>query len=133
MNAKQRKVHFYTWLFLILAVPVLIFFAVKDLSFNSFNQKSLTNSIPNSEYAVKTVENDLIKVFVYKNKLAIEVKTTVKSASTLLYTIDTKENKDMLLGQITTPGSYNFSIEKLPAGIILYDTLKDELITKLKL
>ena len=39
----------------------------------------------------------------------------------------------MLLGQITTSGSYNFPIEKLPTGIMLYDTLKDELITKLKL
>lgn len=133
MNAKQRKVHFYTWVFLILAVPVLIFFAVKDLSFNSSNEQYLNNSITKGEFAVKSIENDLIKVSIHKNKLTVELKTTVKSASTLLYTIDAEENKDRLLGQITTSGSYTFPIETLPKGIMLYDTLKDELITKLKL
>jgi hypothetical protein len=44
--------------------------------------------------------------------------------------MDKKGNKTIIIGQLTTAGIYNFNINNLPKGIIIYDDLKHVEITK---
>ena len=49
----------------------------------------------------------------------------------MVYSIDINGNKKQIIGQLTTVGIYSFKLEESVKGVIIYDVLKDKLITKL--
>ena len=79
---------------------------------------------------MNTFENELIKATVYENYLEIILKSTLKSASSVVYEVDVDGKKTNILGQLTTAGLYKFNINKTPKGILVYDELKKASITK---
>lgn len=131
MNTNLRRIHFYSWLLIVLIIPVILFFSIKDLKIERTENKLLKSGVSTTQNAIKITENELIKVWLYQDEIAVQVKSSVKSASTVIYTLNPDGKKDRVLGQITTSGNYRFKISEQPDGILLYDTLKQKLITKL--
>ncbi|QMU63096.1 MAG: hypothetical protein GKR88_01605 [Flavobacteriaceae bacterium] len=131
MTSGLRKIHEYSWLIIAIAIPILIFFSVKDLTILSSNQKKAHTIEETKKESIKSIENELIKVRLYANSIEIILKTTLKNASSVLYTTDTEGEKDGIIGQITHAGIYHFEIGELPKGIVLYDAIKKEIITKM--
>jgi|GEM_PF-2144461 len=131
MTSGQRKAHKYIWLLITLLIPLVIIFAVKDL--NLFDSENKTGSTfeASKKKLIKQSENDLIKASLYESSIEIILKSTIKNSSAVVYATDTKGNRKDLIGQLTTTGIYNFNINNLPKGILIYDALKKENITKL--
>ncbi len=127
MTSGLRKAHKYIWLLLVVIVPVIMFLSIKDLDIFSSRTDSATfeSSIKNP---LKTTENNLIRITLYEGSIEIILKSTLKNASSIVYA---SEAKKQIIGQLTTAGIYNFNMEKQPKGILVYDELKEELITKL--
>jgi len=132
MTSGQRKAHKVIWIVLVISIPILMFFSVKNLNFSEVKKENINTAVTTKKQdLLKTVENDLIKVNIYPKAIEIILKTTLKNASSVVYSGDSKGNKNQLIGQLTTAGIYNFDVEKLPKSILIYDELKKERITKL--
>lgn len=130
MNSGLRKAHKYSWLLLVLIIPLIMYFSIKDLIILDPTKKTdinhnFTKSIPEREF-----ENDLIKVAFYPKNIEIILKTTLKNASSTIYTIDDNLKKQKLIGQLTTAGIYTFELNDIPKNIMIYDDIKEILITK---
>ena len=131
MTSRLRKAHKYSWLLLIIIVPVMMFFSIKDLDIFSSDNNSTSQLNGSNKMSLKVSENELVKFVVFESHVEIILKTTLKNSSSIVYEMDEKGNKSSVIGQLTTAGIYEFDINKLPKGIIIYDTLKDVEITKL--
>jgi len=130
MNSRLRKVHKYSWLLLLIIIPLIMFFSMKNLMiFESTNKTDInlnfSRNIPDRDF-----ENDLIKVAFYPKNIEIILKTTLKNPSSTIYTVDDNNKKQKVIGQLTTAGIYFFDINDIPKNIALYDDIKDVLITK---
>ena len=129
MTSGLRKAHRYIWLILVIGIPVMIVFAIKDLKFSDTN----TGQFFNTEFTKKSskvdFENEIIKVGFYPNSIELILKKTLKNASCTVYAIDDKDIKTVL-GQLTTSGKYQFDVKDTPKNILIYDEIKDMLITK---
>lgn len=133
MTSGLRKAHKYIWLVLIITVPVIMFFSMKDLNIFSSENNSVSQHTDSKKSSVKSFENDIVKVVVFESHIEIILKSTLKSSSSVVYDVDEKGNKSIVIGQLTTAGIYNFNINNLPKGIIIYDDLKQVEITKFSL
>ncbi len=131
MTSGLRKAHKYIWLLLIIIVPVIMVFSIKDLDIFSSENNTLSQLKGSKKVNLKTSENDIIKASVFERHVEIILKSTLKNSSSVVYEMDEKGNKSGVIGQLTTAGIYNFNINNLPKGIIVYDDLKDVEITKL--
>ena len=137
MTSGLRKAHKYIWLLIAVSVPMLIIFSIKDL--DVFSSKSdLTSEIESTKYnVIKVAENNLIKVSLIKkdatNSVEVILKSTLKNPSSLVYELQKNNEKGALIGQLTTVGIYNFNTKELLNGIVVYDSLKDVIITKILL
>ena len=135
MTSGLRKAHKYIWLILIIAVPVLIFFSIKNLNvFSSESDTVLKIETPKIN-VLKVSENDLIKASLIINDsinfMEVILKTPLKNPSALVYTLTDNNSKGEFIGQLTTVGIYNFELKEAAKGVIIYDALKELLITKL--
>ena len=130
MTSGLRKAHKYIWLLLAIAIPVLILFSIKDLDVSSSEIASYKFEASKSN-VLKVAENELIKASLHSNSIEVILKSTLKNPSSILYAMDSNGNKDAVIGHITSSGIYNFEIADQPKGILLYDALKKEIITKL--
>ncbi len=130
MTSGLRKTHLLIWLVLAMLLPVLLFFAVKNLAV--FQSNSAHNSpVEISEGNVlKVQENDMVKASLFKNHIELILKSALQNPSSVVYAMDEKGNKLNVIGQLTAAGIYSFDINKLPKGIIITDTIKNEDITK---
>ena len=135
MTSGLRKAHKYIWLILIIAVPVLVLFSIKDLDLSASESDSSLNIETGRSHVLKVSENELIKasLFVQDSMNFIEVilKSPLKNPSSIVYALKDNNQKGRIIGQLTTVGIYNFDVIKAPKGIIIYDALKESLITKL--
>ncbi len=131
MTSGLRKAHKYIWLLLIIIVPVMMVFSIKDLDIFSSENNTTSQLKGSKKVSLKTSENDIIKASVFESHVEIILKSTLKNSSSVVYEMDEKGNKSGVIGQLTTAGIYNFNINNLPKGIIVYDDLKDVEITKL--
>lgn len=130
MNSGLRKAHKYSWLLLLIIIPLIMFFSIKDLVlFESTNNRDIS---PNISKVIpdRNFENDLIKVAFYQKNIEIILKTTLKNASSTVYAVDDNLKKQKVIGQLTTAGIYTFEIIDIPKNILLYDDIKNVLITK---
>ncbi len=135
MNSGLRKTHKFVWLVLAVIVPVLIIFSIKDLDvFVSNENDSLQFESAKSD-VINTAENELIKASIVniQNSYELEIilKSALKNPSSILYSLDEKEEKETVIGQIFSPGIYRYNIEKQLKGVMLFDAIKNERITKL--
>lgn len=129
MTSGLRKAHRYIWSILLILVPVMIVFAIKDLQFN----KRYTEQTATAEFTKKNAkadfENEMIKVAFYPDSIELILKKSLKNASCTVYAVDSKGVKT-LLGQMTTSGKYQFNVKNIPKNILIYDEIKDMLISK---
>jgi len=135
MTSGQRKTHKYIWLTLTICIPICIYLSVKNLSFSSKNTLELKSEIT-AKKILKTKQNEIVKVTTFKNShsnsIEIILKTPIKNATAVAYLLNKNFTKGELIGQITTVGIYNFNIEnEIEFGVVIYDALKETLITKL--
>lgn len=130
MNSGLRKAHKYIWLLLIVIVPVIVFFFVKNLDVFA-SENSVSSFTTSKKTSIKSFENEIIKVSFHDNTMEIILKSSLKNSSSIVYTVDEKGDKEDVIGQLTTAGIYNFNVNALPKGIIIYDALKAIEITKL--
>ncbi len=135
MTSGLRKAHKYIWLLLIIIVPVIMIFSIKDLDIFSSKAKETSLYKSSKSNIIKVAENNLIKASLIEidssNSIEIILKTTLKNPTSIVYEIDNSGNKSDIIGQLTTSGIYNFKLNKLLKGVIIYDALKNEEITKL--
>jgi len=129
MTSGLRKAHKYIWLLLVVVVPVIMVFAIKDLDvFSSENNASQLNE--SKKTSIKSFENDIIKADLYESHIEIILKSTLKNSSSVVYEMNNEGNKSKVLGQLTSAGIYKFNVNSLPKGIIISDDLKKVDITK---
>lgn len=129
MNSTQRKIHLISWIAIALAGSLFLFFTIKNLHFNA--KKITETQKPLSRPFLKTNNNDLIELFLYASKIEIIVKSSLKTPSAVVYTIDKNEKKGDLLGQVSAAGSYVFPTQNPVFGVLIFDPIKEETITKL--
>jgi hypothetical protein len=131
MTCGLRKAHKYIWLILVIIIPIIILFSIKDLGVFS-SEKSDGLRIEDSNIInIGSFENDLISASFSENQIKIILKTTLKNPSSVVYAVDAKGNKLGVIGQLTSAGIYTFKSNARPKGIIISDDLKDIQITKL--
>ena len=136
MTSGLRKAHKYIWLLIVIGIPILIVFSIKDLNiFSSKNFSSLEIKATKSN-VIKVAENDLIKASLIKmdstNSIEVILKSPLKNPSSLVYELIKNDEKGVLIGQLTTVGIYNFQIKQSLKGIVVYDALKETLISKIE-
>ena len=136
MTSGLLKTHTYIWLVMIIVIPVLLFFSIRNLEFSTPTQEVFYGSNVVGE-PLTTGENEFIKAIVYKDdtsKLMLEVvlKTTLKNSSALVIPI-TENGDEASIGQVSDKGVYTFILEKKPKSLSLKDALKDEYITTIPL
>ncbi len=131
MTSGQRKAHKYIWMLLGIVIPVIILFSIKDLTVFSFKKDTSSKFELLMTDALKVAENDVIKVALFSDSITVILKRTLKNPSSILYSIDLEGNKEKVIGQLSTLGIYNLKITELPKGILLYDILKEKIITKI--
>lgn len=133
MTSGLRKAHKYIWLLLVIVVPTLIVFAIKNLEFFPSENNAAATFSASKDTALTSKENAIIKVSVFENSIEIILKTTLKSASSIVYSLDANGNKSKSIGQLTTAGIYTFKTDAMPKGILIIDELKNIELTKLTL
>ena len=131
MTSGQRKAHKYIWMLLGIVIPVIILFSIKDLTVFSFKKDTSSKFELLMTDALKVAENDVIKAALFSDSITVILKRTLKNPSSILYSIDLEGNKEKVIGQLSTLGIYNLKITELPKGILLYDILKEKIITKI--
>jgi hypothetical protein len=130
MNSALRKAHKFSWLVLLIIIPLIMFFSIKDLMVFKSVKITDTNYNFSRVNPDRDFENDLIKVAFYPKNIEVILKTTLKNASSTIYAVDDNLKKQKVIGQLTTAGIYNFKINDIPKNILLYDDIKDVLITQ---
>ena len=136
MTSGLRKAHKYIWLLIVIGIPILIVFSIMFLDvFSSKNISSLEIKATKSN-VIKVAENDLIKASLIKmdstNSIEVILKSPLKNPSSLVYGLIKNDEKGVLIGQLTTVGIYNFELKKPIKGIVVYDGLKEKLISKIE-
>ena len=116
MTSGLRKAHQYIWLLLLIIVPLIMVFSIKDLDVFSSERNTTSQTNGSKKESLKTSENELIKASVFESHMEIILKSTLKTSSSVVYEMDTKGNKSIIIGQLTSAGIYNFNINNLPQG-----------------
>lgn len=130
MNSGLRKAHTYIWLLLVVIIPIVIFFSIKNLALYSSESDAVSQIKDSNKKHLTSFENELIKASVYENSIELILKSTLKNPSSIVYEMNEEGTKSNSIGQMTSAGIYNFTIHKLPKGIIIYDAIKNVEITK---
>lgn len=113
MISSQRKAHKFIWLGIVVIIPILLFFAIRDLEFSSPFAK---NQLPQEELSV-SLDRPLVKVHLHR---------PLKSPSVLVYELDSKGKRGAVLGQLQGVGTYTFSTAPKSKGILIFDEIKKE-------
>ena len=118
MIASQRRIHKFIWIGIVIVVPFLMFFAIKDLNFRTLK------TIPSSnEKLVATFNGE---------KVQIELIEPLKAPSTVVYELDSSGKKGKVLGQMGSLGTYEYQVSESTIGIVVVDEIKNEDILKIK-
>ncbi|MDT0605444.1 hypothetical protein [Croceitalea rosinachiae] len=117
MIASQRKSHKYVWLIIAIVIPVMLFFAIKDLDFsttsNNSKKEQLTASFNHS-------------------KVQIQLRQPLQSPSPLVYELNANGKPGKILGQLNGIGNYKFSTSSTAKGIVVKDGIKNEELFKIE-
>jgi hypothetical protein len=132
MTSGQRKVHKFAWILMAITIPILIFFSIKNLDFSETKESKTLVKQMSKKDALKIAENEQIGASLFENSIEIIVKSTLKTSSTVVYTMKESGEKGIALGQVSTVGIYTFSITNSIKGIVIFDEIKQTEITKLR-
>lgn len=134
MTPKSRKkISKYIWLLLAVSLAGLLISIIYQLKYNKeVKADQQTTRMVNVE-----VENDIVKVATIairgEQHLELKIKEELKSQVAQVYTMDNEENKGIRLGRVASGGTYDFLVEEIPKGILIYDEDGEQIITKLML
>lgn len=117
MILKQRRLHKFIWLFLTIAIPIVLFFAIKDLDFFSKSN---------------TVKSEQLIAYKQGTTLQIQLNNPLKSSSSLVYEMDAKGEVGKVIGQLTRVGNYKFMVSSKLKGLVVIDQIKKEELFKIK-
>ncbi|MBL4606128.1 MAG: hypothetical protein JKY02_10845 [Flavobacteriaceae bacterium] len=131
MTSGQRKVHKFAWIMIAIAIPVLVFFSIRNLDFSGTKETKQIVVQASKENVLKVAENELIKANLFENSIEVIVKTPLKTPSSIVYSINKNGKKRTFLGQVATVGIYNFNLDTAAQGIVIFDAIKEVEITKL--
>lgn len=132
MTSGQRKVHKKVWLGISVVIPVLMFFALKNVTILASEEKETPHIEISKRIPLKIVKNEKMKAILFDESIDIILHEPLKNASSVVYAMDENENKTTLLGQISTSGIYSFTTNRFLKGILVYDAIKGVEISKLK-
>ena len=118
MILSQRKAHKYIWLVITIAIPILLFFAIKDLDFSS---------------KPGTLKSKQLTAYIEENTLQIQLNEPFKSPSPLVYEMDTNGKVGKLIGQLRGVGNYKFMVSSKVKGLVVLDGIKKEELFKIEL
>jgi hypothetical protein len=130
MTSGQRKAHKVIWILIGITLPILIFFSMRGLDFSDKKEQTPTEQTKNTTYST-SAENDLIKVNSSANSIQVILKSSLKTSSSVVYSINENGEKGKALGQVSTVGIYDFTIKEKIKGIVIFDKIKEVEITKL--
>jgi hypothetical protein len=122
---------------LILVIPIMIYFSIKDLQyFPKHDHALISNKFPVSE-RIKFAEDEFIKAALYglgseNVQLEITLKNPLKHPIVAVHILDENYTKGDFIGLLNSASKYYFPAYPSIKGILLYDTIKDEVITKLE-
>ena len=119
---------------IVLAIPVISFLALRGVTFSKTEGSAQFTGIEYDSFVL--TENQELGAMVEGegegSELMIKLFKPLKSASTLVYSIDDNGNQGKLLGQVSGIGEYSFELSAPTRGIILYDAIKEVEIEKLE-
>ena len=117
MILSQRKSHKYIWLVITIAMPILLFFAIKDLDFSSKSN---------------TLQPKQVTAYVEGNTLQIQLNEPFKSSSLLIYEIDANGKAGKIIGQLAGVGNYKFMLSSKVKGLVIVDGIKKDELFKIE-
>ena len=117
MIARQRKAHKLIWMGLAIAIPILLFFASKNLDFSS-----VQNPSQEEQLVVKMVGDNV----------QIELNTPLASPSAVVYELTQDHKAGQVLGQLEGIGEYTFQASKTTKGVLVLDKIKNEELLKIE-
>ena len=118
MTSRLRNLHRFAWILITITGIVFLVFTVKDLNLKSSAKPMIK-------------ENEYVKVTMGINSLQIEVKESLRSSSSVIYSINSKGEKVKVLGQLQSEGNYEFELIEPLSGIIIEDKIKETELLKL--
>jgi hypothetical protein len=131
------RLHRTIWMVLILVIPIMIYFSIKDLQyFPKHDHALISNKFPVSE-RIKFAEDEFIKAALYglgseNVQLEITLKNPLKHPIVAVHILDENYTKGDFIGLLNSASKYYFPAYPSIKGILLYDTIKDEVITKME-
>ncbi|MEO0572062.1 MAG: hypothetical protein AAF039_10195 [Bacteroidota bacterium] len=118
MIAGQRKAHKLIWLGMALAIPIVLFFAVRNLTFT----EAISGTSPSGQ----------LKARFDTDRITITLNTSFKSPSAVVYALDKEGKIGRPLGQLSAPGTYSFRTSDKVIGVVVVDKIKEQELYKIK-
>ncbi len=118
MIASQRKTHKFIWLGMALAIPVLLFFSVRNLTFTGAIGDASPSEILNAQWGGDTI--------------TITLNTSFKNASAVVYGLNKEGKLSRPLGQLLGTGTYTFEASDDIVGIVVIDKIKEKELYKIE-
>lgn len=124
MTKKLRKTHLYSWLLLIIIIPIILVFAVLGIKESAINDgpiesiktAAMVTAVDNETFFIGIREVDALTT------LEVVVKRPIKSPSATLY--GSYKNKQQVIGQLNEKGIYSFELIQHFERILILDNIK---------
>ena len=124
MTKKLRKIQLYSWLLLIIIIPIILVFTVLGIKESAINDGPI-ESVKTSAM-VASVDNETFFIGIKKvnalTTLEVIVKRSIKSPSATLY--GTYKNKKQVIGQLNEKGRYSFELPAHFERLLILDNIK---------
>ncbi|SHJ37330.1 hypothetical protein [Aquimarina spongiae] len=123
MTSGQRKAHKLIWMFLVIAIPVFVIFALKSIKEPFITDSDLSSR---EEITGKLILDDAqfqIQLL-DKSNIQIILKRPLKSASSSVYGISSNNESEIFLGVLDKKGIYQFQINPNCKSIKIQDDIK---------
>ena len=118
MMASQRKAHRFIWLGMALVIPVLLYFAVRNLTFIHPTADAPPSEILNAKLGA--------------GEITITLNRSFKSASAVVYGFNKEGRLGSPLGQLLEAGTYSFKTSDGMIGFVVVDMIKEQELYKVK-
>ncbi len=118
MTSGLRKVHKFSWILITFVGVVFLFFTIQQLNFQTKESSKIN-------------ENEQIKILMKSNQVEVIIKSSLKTSSSVVYTLKENGERGEALGQVGTVGIYRFNTTNPIQGIVIVDQIKDVELTKL--
>ncbi|MGB5818674.1 MAG: hypothetical protein WBG90_04255 [Saonia sp.] len=136
MTSDHRKTHQLIWLGLAIVMPILLVLSILGIKEPAFTDSELIVKA-NVKNKQLVWEDETFTVYLdSENTLGsvqIFLKRPLRSPAPIVYATSSKNSGQAYLGKLDKKGVYNFEIDHTTDGIKIYDALKKEDLTNIKL